>query len=102
MISKDDPKRKDLCENVVEKVKEQDIKFIYLQFTDIHGIIKSFEIIVSKFFNILIKKLLGTGFDALIIVYYYILKIQIQASTDCDFKMPIKLSVTADIITSLN
>ncbi len=44
MITKNDPKRKDLCESVIEKVKESDIKFIYLQFTDIHGIIKSFEI----------------------------------------------------------
>ncbi|MHA1671924.1 MAG: type I glutamate--ammonia ligase [Promethearchaeota archaeon] len=44
MITKNDPKRKDLCELVIEKVKESDIKFIYLQFTDIHGIIKSFEI----------------------------------------------------------
>lgn len=44
MIEKNDPKRKELCENVIETVKENDIKFIYLQFTDIHGIIKSFEI----------------------------------------------------------
>lgn len=44
MIKKDDPKRNELCDKVIETVKEQDIKFIYLQFTDIHGIIKSFEI----------------------------------------------------------
>ncbi|MFX1498511.1 MAG: type I glutamate--ammonia ligase [Promethearchaeota archaeon] len=44
MIEKDDPKRKELCDKVIEKIKEEDIKFIYLQFTDIHGIIKSFEI----------------------------------------------------------
>jgi len=44
MIGKNDPKRKELCDQVIEKVKEQNIKFIYLQFTDIHGIIKSFEI----------------------------------------------------------
>ena len=44
MIGKNDPKRKELCEKVIETVREQDIKFIYLQFTDIHGIIKSFEI----------------------------------------------------------
>ena len=44
MIEKTDPKRKELCEKVIETVKENDIKFIYLQFTDIHGIIKSFEI----------------------------------------------------------
>ena len=44
MIEKDDPKRKELCEKVIETVNEQYIKFIYLQFTDMHGIIKSFEI----------------------------------------------------------
>jgi len=44
MIEKGNPKRKELCEIVIEKVKEEDIKIIYLQFTDIHGIIKSFEI----------------------------------------------------------
>ena len=44
MIEKDDPKRKELCENVIKTVNEQEIKFIYLQFTDMHGIIKSFEI----------------------------------------------------------
>ena len=48
MITKNDPKRKDSCEAVIEKVKESDIKFIYLQFTDIHGIIKSFEINAKK------------------------------------------------------
>ncbi|TFF93242.1 MAG: hypothetical protein EU544_06170, partial [Promethearchaeota archaeon] len=44
MIDKEDPKRKEISEKVIELVNEQDIKFIYLQFTDIHGIIKSFEI----------------------------------------------------------
>jgi glutamine synthetase len=44
MIEKDNPNRKVLCEDVIEQVKEEDIKFIYLQFTDVHGIIKSFEI----------------------------------------------------------
>ena len=44
MIEKDDPNRKKVCNEVIEIVKKQDIKFIYLQFTDIHGIIKSFEI----------------------------------------------------------
>jgi len=44
MIEKDDPKRKEICDKVIEKIKEEDIKFIYLQFTDIHGLIKSFEI----------------------------------------------------------
>jgi glutamine synthetase len=44
MIEKDDPKRKEMCERVIKTIKEEEIKFIYLQFTDIHGIIKSFEI----------------------------------------------------------
>jgi glutamine synthetase len=44
MIDRTDPKRKKLCETVIEKIKEKEIKFIYLQFTDIHGIIKSFEV----------------------------------------------------------
>jgi glutamine synthetase len=44
MIEKDNPTRKELCDTAIEKIKENDIKFIYLQFTDIHGIIKSFEV----------------------------------------------------------
>ena len=44
MIDKDDPGRKKICEQVIETVKELDVKFITLQFTDIHGIIKSFEV----------------------------------------------------------
>ena len=44
MIDRTDPKRKHLCETVIEKIKEEEIKLIYLQFTDIHGIIKSFEV----------------------------------------------------------
>jgi glutamine synthetase len=44
MIEKDNPKRKEIYNAIIDKVKEEDIKFIYLQFTDIHGIIKSFEI----------------------------------------------------------
>ena len=44
MIEKGNPKRKELCDAVLNKIKEEDIKFIYLQFTDIHGIIKSFEV----------------------------------------------------------
>ncbi|KKM96887.1 hypothetical protein LCGC14_1173580 [marine sediment metagenome] len=44
MIEKNDFKRKELCGRVIDEVNEENIKFIYLQFTDIHGIIKSFEI----------------------------------------------------------
>lgn len=67
MISKDDPKRKDLCDKVVEKVKEQDIKFIYLQFTDIHGIIKSFEINSKRIEDFLQE---GENFDGSSITGY--------------------------------
>lgn len=44
MIEKDHPDRWKLCDKVIETVKEEDIKFMYLQFTDIQGILKSFEI----------------------------------------------------------
>ena len=67
MIEKEDPKRKGLCETVIEKVKEEDIKFIYLQFTDIQGIIKSFEINskrIEEFFDI------GENFDGSSITGY--------------------------------
>ncbi|MFX1394381.1 MAG: type I glutamate--ammonia ligase [Promethearchaeota archaeon] len=48
MIEKDDPDRWKLCDQVIETVNEEDIKFIYLQWTDIHGIIKSFEVNVKR------------------------------------------------------
>ena len=63
MIERNNPKRKDLCNSIIENVKENDIKFIYLQFTDIHGIIKSFEINskrIEDFFDI------GESFDGVI------------------------------------
>jgi glutamine synthetase len=44
MIEKDDPNRWKLCDKAIETINEQNIKFIYLQWTDIHGILKSFEI----------------------------------------------------------
>ncbi len=44
MIEKDDPGRWKICDKVIEIVKEQDIRLIYLQWTDVHGIIKSFEV----------------------------------------------------------
>jgi len=67
MIEKDDPKRKEMCDAVIEKVKEEDIKFIYLQFTDIHGITKSFEINskrIEDFFEV------GENFDGSSITGY--------------------------------
>ena len=67
MISKDDPNRKELCNRVIETVKEKDIKFIYLQFTDIHGIIKSFEINSKRIEDFLEE---GENFDGSSITGY--------------------------------
>lgn len=67
MISKDDPKRKEVCEKVMDVVNNQDIKFIYLQFTDIHGIIKSFEINSKRIEDFLEE---GENFDGSSITGY--------------------------------
>ena len=67
MISIDDPKRKELCNKVIETVKEEGIKFIYLQFTDIHGIIKSFEINSKRIEDFLEE---GENFDGSSITGY--------------------------------
>lgn len=67
MISKDDPKRKEVCEKVIDIVNNQDIKFIYLQFTDIHGIIKSFEINSKRIEDFLEE---GENFDGSSITGY--------------------------------
>lgn len=67
MIEKDDPKRKEYCERVIETVKENNIKFIYLQFTDIHGIIKSFEINAKRIEDFLQD---GENFDGSSITGY--------------------------------
>ncbi|MHA1885457.1 MAG: type I glutamate--ammonia ligase [Promethearchaeota archaeon] len=67
MIEKDDPKRKGMCEKVIEEIKEEEIKFIYLQFTDIHGIIKSFEINSKRIEDIFE---LGENFDGSSITGY--------------------------------
>ena len=67
MIKKEDPKRKQICDTVIEKIKEEDIKYIYLQFTDIHGIIKSFEINSKRIEDIFE---LGENFDGSSITGY--------------------------------
>ncbi|MHA2181639.1 MAG: glutamine synthetase family protein [Promethearchaeota archaeon] len=67
MIEKEDPKRKNVCEDVIETIKEENIKFIYLQFTDIHGIIKSFEINSKRIEDIFE---LGENFDGSSITGY--------------------------------
>ncbi len=60
MIERENPKRKGFCDNVCQVVKEQDVKFIYLQFTDIHGLVKSFEISAKRIEDLLKD---GEGFD---------------------------------------
>ncbi len=67
MIEKADPKRKDICNRVIETVKENDIKFIYLQWTDINGIIKSFEINSKRIEDFLEE---GENFDGSSITGY--------------------------------
>ncbi|TXT66300.1 MAG: Glutamine synthetase [Promethearchaeota archaeon] len=67
MIKKDDQKRKQICNQVIDTVKEHDIKFIYLQFTDIHGIIKSFEINAKRIEDFLEE---GENFDGSSITGY--------------------------------
>ncbi len=67
MVEKEDPKRKGFCDKICDDVKEKDVKFIYLQFTDIHGIMKSFEISAKR-----IEELLrdGEAFDGSSITGY--------------------------------
>lgn len=67
MIEKNDPKRKEICDKVIEIVKEKDIKFIRLQFTDIHGIIKSFGINAKRIEDFLEE---GESFDGSSITGY--------------------------------
>lgn len=67
MIDKKDPNRKKVCDSVCSTIEEQNIKFIYLQFTDIHGILKSFEI-NSKRIDDVLKD--GEGFDGSSITGY--------------------------------
>ncbi|TFF97033.1 MAG: type I glutamate--ammonia ligase [Promethearchaeota archaeon] len=67
MIKKDDPKRKEICESIIERVNELDIRFIYLQFTDIHGRIKSFEINSKRIEDFLVD---GENFDGSSITGY--------------------------------
>ncbi|MHA1269877.1 MAG: glutamine synthetase family protein [Candidatus Helarchaeota archaeon] len=44
MIDKEDKKRKDYIDNVIERIQKNKIQYIQFHFTDIHGIIKSFAI----------------------------------------------------------
>jgi len=67
MIKKDDPKREEICENIIDTVNKLDIRFIYLQFTDIHGRIKSFEINSKRIEDFLVD---GENFDGSSITGY--------------------------------
>jgi len=67
LIEKNDPNRWKLCDKALETIKEQNIKYIYLQFTDIHGILKSFEISSKRIEDCLQD---GEGFDGSSITGY--------------------------------
>ena len=45
LIDKKDPKRKEYVAVVFEEVEKFQINYVRLQFTDIHGMIKSFTVI---------------------------------------------------------
>ncbi|MHA1340965.1 MAG: glutamine synthetase family protein [Promethearchaeota archaeon] len=54
MIDKDDPKRKEYVNRVIEKLQENNIHYVRLNFTDIHGIIKAFDVRakdIERYFN---------------------------------------------------
>ncbi|MHA1819036.1 MAG: glutamine synthetase family protein [Promethearchaeota archaeon] len=44
MIDKEDPNRKKYIDQVIEQIQKDNVNYIRLQFTDIHGIIKSFAV----------------------------------------------------------
>jgi glutamine synthetase len=67
MIKKNDSNRKKICDQVTETVIENDIRFIYLQFTDIHGLLKSFEINAKRIEDFLED---GENFDGSSITGY--------------------------------
>ena len=52
--------RKDSINEVLEKAKQDDVKFIQLQFTDLHGMVKTVTITIDKLEESLEK---GTWFD---------------------------------------
>ncbi len=44
MIDRNDPNRKGIIYDVLKTIEEQDINYVRLQFTDIHGILKSYAV----------------------------------------------------------
>ncbi|MBD3353999.1 MAG: glutamine synthetase [Candidatus Lokiarchaeota archaeon] len=44
MIGKDDPNRKEYVNQVIDRINKKGINYVRLNFTDIHGIIKSFAV----------------------------------------------------------
>ncbi|MHA1727945.1 MAG: type I glutamate--ammonia ligase [Promethearchaeota archaeon] len=56
MIEKNNPRRRELIEKVLENIKENGIKYVMLTFTDIHGILKSFTVSTKE-----IEDYLGIG-----------------------------------------
>jgi glutamine synthetase len=60
MIERDDPKRAELCKSVIQDMEKKKIEYVWLQFTDLNGIQKSYGVRASEipdFFEI------GDGFD---------------------------------------
>jgi glutamine synthetase len=60
MISRDDKKRPELCKEVLKKIADQNIKYVWLQFTDLNGIPKSYGVRASEIESFLE---IGDGFD---------------------------------------
>lgn len=67
MIDLQDPSRGKIVDEVIESIQENEIKFARLQFTDIHGIIKSVGVSTKHVDTILSE---GKGFDGSSITGY--------------------------------
>ncbi|MHA1730915.1 MAG: type I glutamate--ammonia ligase [Promethearchaeota archaeon] len=67
MDPRNEPNRKRLGEKAIQTIHENDIKFARLQFTDIHGILKSVGVSTKNIENILVD---GQSFDGSSITGY--------------------------------
>ncbi|GAB4311669.1 MAG: type I glutamate--ammonia ligase [Promethearchaeota archaeon] len=67
MIEKNDPNRRGLVDQVLQTIAEKGIKFARLQFTDVHGIMKSVGVSTKDLETILEE---GKGFDGSSITGY--------------------------------
>jgi glutamine synthetase len=60
MMLANDKQREELCSKVIKKIEEQNIKYIWLQFTDLNGILKSYGVRATEIPDFLE---IGDGFD---------------------------------------